>query len=396
MVYFVSEMSKEIQRIIDQIDSQNSESPAILATVVELLGSGYRLPGAKMLITENGEAFGTVSGGCLESDVLERAKKVLDTGEAEVLTYDTTGNDESVFSLNMGCNGVVRILIEPFRAESILVNSWKNAIQKRERQTVGTIISGGANLKIGGRVFYSVGEQLRFESAPQYFENSDAVKKLCVDFFNGTKSAETVKFKCKTGCQPVSPANEVEKFEIFFENVDPPLNLVIFGAGFDAIPLAKFAKSVGWRVSIVDHRPAFASRERFPKVDEIVQTQPEELFENLAIDDLSIAVLMTHNYQKDREIMRHLLNFDLKYIGMLGPKRRTETLLDELKTEGVAFSESTLNNVYAPIGLDIGADTPEAIAISIIAEIKSVLRNRRGGFLRDRDGSIYGRDQVIN
>ncbi len=384
-------MSKEIQRIIDQVNSQNSESPAILATVVDLLGSGYRLPGAKMLITENGEAFGTVSGGCLESDVLERAQKVLKTGEAEVLTYDTTGNDESVFSLNMGCNGVVRILIEPFRADSLLVESWKNAIEKRERQTVGTIISGNANLKIGGRVFYSKAEQFRFESAEGTSENLAELESICRDFFDSAKTSETVELNGKTDLQSVSPANETRKCEIFFENIDPPLNLIIFGAGFDAIPLADFAKSLGWRVSVVDHRPAFASRERFVGADEIIAAHPENLAENLKIDKESVAVLMTHNFAKDREIMKHLLNFDLKYVGMLGPKRRTERLFEELKAEGIDVAESKLQNVYAPIGLDIGADTPEAIALSIIAEIKSVLRGRKGGFLRDRDGSIYGR-----
>ncbi len=187
-------MSKEIQRIIDQIDSQGSESPAILATVVDLLGSGYRLPGAKMLITEDGEAFGTVSGGCLESDVLERAKMVLKTGAAEILTYDTTGNEESVFSLNMGCNGVVRILIEPFKAESILFRCWRNAVEQRQRQTVATIISGNENQYIGGRFFYNPAGQFTFENVPAFFEDSDEMRTACIEAFESGKSSKTGKF----------------------------------------------------------------------------------------------------------------------------------------------------------------------------------------------------------
>jgi xanthine/CO dehydrogenase XdhC/CoxF family maturation factor len=376
-------LSKEIQQIISKLKTFSSEEKNILATVIDLKGSGYRLPGAKMLIAENGDAFGTVSGGCLESDVLERAQNVLKTGEAEILTYDTTGKSDSVFSLNMGCNGVVSILIEPIEKENLLFESWQTAIEERARHTIGTLVSNDSETQIGGRIFYSQDEKLRFENLPEFLKDLQEIKDFCVAFFENNESAKTVEFTIEKG-----------KFEFFFENINPPLNLIIFGAGYDAIPLADFAKNMGWRVSIVDHRAAFATEERFPNADEITISHPENLHEKLMFDKDSVAVVMTHNYEKDREIMKFLLKQDLQYIGALGPKRRTEKLLEGLKAEGFNFSDFELEKLHAPIGLDIGADTPEAIALSIVAEIKSILSNRNGGFLRERQGSIYGRNSI--
>ncbi len=353
----------------------------ILATVIDLKGSGYRLPGAKMLIAGNGDAFGTVSGGCLESDVLERARKILQTNKAEILIYDTTENRDSVFSLNMGCNGIVSILIEPIAAENILFKSWQTAIEERKRQTIATLVSTDSEIQIGGRIFYDEKSQFHFADLPEFFEGFREIHEFCKEFFEENKSSKTCSFE-----------NERGKFEFFFENINPPLNLMIFGAGYDAIPLADFAKNLGWKTSIIDHRGAFATKERFPNADEITISHPENLSEKLNFDQETVAVVMTHNYEKDREIMKFLLKQNLKYLGALGPRRRTEKLLGELKVEGFEFSDSELEKLHAPIGLDIGADTPEAIALSIVAEIKSVLSNRNGGFLRERQGSIYGRN----
>lgn len=374
-------MSKEIQQIISKLKTFSPEEKNILATVVDLKGSGYRLPGAKMLIAENGDAFGTVSGGCLESDVLERAQKILKTGKAEILTYDTTGKADSVFSLNMGCNGIVSILIEPIETENILFKSWKTAIEERKRQTIATLISTDSDIQIGGRIFYDENTQFHFQDLPEFIGDIEKIKDFCLAFFEQNDSAKTFEFESEKG-----------RFEFFFENVNPPLNLMIFGAGYDAIPLADFAKSLGWHVSVIDHRGAFATEERFPNANEILVSHPEDLPEKLNFDEDSVAVVMTHNYEKDREIIKFLLKKDLRYVGALGPKRRTEKLLGELKAEGFEFSENELKKLHAPIGLDIGADTPEAIALSIVAEIKSVLSNRKGGFLREREGSIYGRN----
>lgn len=371
-------MSKEIQQIIEKLNSLAPDEKAILATVVDVVGSGYRRPGARMLIDENGFGIGTVSGGCLEADVLERAKKVLETGEPIVITYDTTKDENPVFGLGMGCRGIVRILLELFEKENILARNFQIFLKNRFRQFAATIISSN-RAATGGRVFYSDFDQFDFANLPNDLENFEQLKNDCLDFFRQNKSPEVREYKIGT-----------DFFELFFENISPPLNLMLFGAGFDALPLVKFAKELGWRVSVIDHRAAYADSRRLSEADEIIVSNSEDLSDHFFNDENSVAVIMTHNYDRDRDILRHLLRSNFRYVGALGPKKRTEKILAEI---GGNFTEEQLSKLHAPVGLDIGANTPEAIALAIVAEIQAVLSGRDGGFLRNRISSIYGRSE---
>lgn len=299
---------KEIKEILKHVAALNEGEKAILATVVDVRGSGYRLPGARMLMLENGDTFGTVSGGCLEADVLERAKKVLKSGVAETFTYDTTGDEDSVFSLNMGCRGVVDILLEPIAKDSELITKMRAAYEHRE------------------------------------------------------------------------PNDEFET----------PIAVMLFGAGADAVPFVRIAAELGWQVTVHDHRPAFLTEERFPDAQKLI-LQPVDESPQIQADDRTAGVIMTHNYARDRFILPELLDSNAFYVGALGPKRRTEQILEEIAANGRTFTEDKLARLFAPVGLDIGADTPESIALSIIGEIQSVLKNRKGTSLRYRQGSIYDR-----
>jgi xanthine dehydrogenase accessory factor len=372
-------LSKEIQQIIEKLNSLGPDEKAILATVIDVVGSGYRRPGARMLIDRNGYGIGTVSGGCLEADVLERAKRVLETGEPTVITYDTTTDENSVFGLGMGCRGIVRILLEPFTNADILARSFRLGIENRERRLIATMISSSRAV-IGGRLFYSNVEQFDSADLPDDVESFGALKNDCLDFFERNGPAEVRRYQ-------IGP----DFFELFLENINPPLNLKLFGAGYDALPLIKFAKELGWRVSAIDHRPAFANRERLPEADEIFAARIQDLSDDFFQDKNSVAVVMTHNYDRDREILPRLLNSEFIYVGALGPKKRTEKILAEI---GETFGAEQLQKLYAPVGLDLGADTPEAIALSIVAEIQAVLKDREGGFLRERKGSIYARQSL--
>ena len=364
---------KEIQEILKKISQFGEGEKAILATVIDVIGSGYRRPGARMLIDENGYSVGTVSGGCLEADVLERAKKVLETGEPSVITYDTTKDENSVFGLNMGCRGIVRILLEEVSNENRLFDFVKNAFDERTSFTMATVItSNSEDLKIGGRLFLRDSKTIFTDVKPHV---PDELKEAFHNF-SREKTANLVTF---------------DFGEVFFETIVPPLNLLLFGAGYDALPLINFAKEIGWRVTAIDHRAAFANAERLSAADEVVVAASEDLSEDLFNDENSVAVIMTHNYERDREILRRLMNSKCQYVGALGPKTRTEKLLAEI---GEKFDEAQLAKLYAPVGLDIGADTPETIALSIIAEIQAVLAKRNGGFLRERRGSIYGRQNL--
>lgn len=300
---------KEIKEILTAVSVLADGEKAILATVVDVRGSGYRLPGARMLMLANGDTFGTVSGGCLEADVLERAKKVLALGVAETFTYDTTGDENSVFSMNMGCRGVIDILLEPIGKDSDLIAKMRSAYFDREAS---------------------------------------------------------------------------DEFEV-------PVAVMLFGAGADAVPFVRIAAELGWQVAVHDHRPAFLTEERFPDARELILQNVDEPPAPIAADDRTAGVIMTHNYQRDRFVLPALLASNAFYVGALGPKRRTEQLLEEIAAEGKTFTEDRLARLFAPAGLDMGADTPEGIALSIIGEIQSVLRSRNGGHLRNRQGSIYDR-----
>lgn len=358
---------KELQEILKKISEFAPGEKAILATVVDLEGSGYRRPGARMLIDENGKSIGTVSGGCLEADVLERAKRVLQTGEPAVITYDTTKDENSPFGLGMGCRGIVRILLETIQKESDFFKLISACLNARETCRIATLIeTKNSALKIGARLFQN---------------------KL-IFFLNDFSADETIELQNPSENPGIL---DLSFGKVFIETINPPLNLLLFGAGYDALPLVKFAKELGWRLTLIDHRAAWANEERFPEADEIVISRAESLPESYFSNEAAIAVVMTHNYETDKRILPRLLKSNCRYVGALGPKKRTEKILNELAETGESFTPAQLEKLFAPVGLDIGADTPEAIALSIVAEIQSVLAGRAGGFLRLRQGGIYNR-----
>jgi xanthine/CO dehydrogenase XdhC/CoxF family maturation factor len=372
---------KEIHEILTKVSELGPNEKAILATVIDLHGSGYRLPGARMLIVENGDTFGTVSGGCLEADVLERAKKILKSGKAEVFTYDTNDDENSVFSLNMGCRGVIRILLEPIGRESEITRLLSSNVENRKKCTVATYIGGNASekLEIGARIFVGQSGKL-LGNVKTIIEAMPGIDDDFLTFHESSSAYETMRY-----------ANEAGEAEFAFETLQPPVLIAIFGAGADAVPLAKAASDLGWRVNVFDHRPAFLAPERFPYADDITLVERETTNFNLATDDRTAIVSMNHNYDRDKEAIRFALRTDAFYIGALGPKKRTEQILGELSQHGDAVAADALSRLRFPAGLDIGGDTPESIAISIIAEIQSVLKKRPGSSLRNRDGSIYDR-----
>lgn len=356
---------KELQEILKRIAQFKENERAILATVVDVIGSGYRRAGARMLIDENGYSIGTVSGGCLEADVLERAKKVLETNQPIVITYDTTKDENSIFGLGMGCRGVIRVLLEAVtRASDFTVHAADN-LRERAAFAVATLITTSEpDLPIGTRLFF------------------DETGIIYSDFNHELMAA--INTSVRRAFADQSQTLEVFDFgEVFIEIIKPPLSLLLFGAGFDALPVVRFAKELGWRVTVIDHRPAFANAERLSEADAFFAARSEDLPEGLFKDEHSAAVIMTHNYERDRVILHRLLNSDCHYIGALGPKTRTQKLIAELRANGRTFNETNLEKLHSPIGLDIGSETPEEIALAVVAEIKTALSKRGGGFLRE-------------
>lgn len=359
----------ELRQILEHVAS-HPDSDAVLATLVDVKGSGYRLAGARMLIDEHGRSLGTVSGGCLEADILVRAKGVRDTGEPTLLTYDTTKNDYSVFGLGMGCRGVVRVLLESARNNEAL-DFIRECFERRETGAITTLISntGSTALSLASRIFSNDG------NAPSFAQLNGLAASVSRDAGLALHENRS---------RSIVYEDEHGSLEFFHEVINPPAAIRIFGAGHDAIPLARLAANLGWKISVIDHRPVYADATRFPEADEIIVSRPESIPDAIFADSNSVAVVMNHNYDADVAVLRRLIGSTCKYIGVLGPKDRTQKLFDALGVERV-------DNLYSPVGLDIGATTPEAIALSIVAEIQSVIAGRNGGFLKDREAPIYDR-----
>jgi xanthine dehydrogenase accessory factor len=313
---------------------------AVLATVVKTAGSSYRRPGAQMLVLPGGETIGSISGGCLERDVIARAEKMRGSGHAELLTYDTTSEEDVLFGVGLGCKGVIEILLETEFEKKL--DFIAKLFRERRTGVIATTIRGSV-----GKVGFPA----------ESFERST------------TKLFE-------------------DGGEIFYEVIHAPTPLFIFGAGFDAIPLAKFASDLGFEVTVVDRRPAYAARERFPDADDVLVLAPNEI-SKLPLNDRSVAVVMSHHYVSDRDYLKGLLGVPLRYLGVMGPRRRAEKMLAEFRDEGILAGEDSLQKMHNPIGLDIGAEGPEQIALAIMAEITTVLSGHGGGILREKKGPIH-------
>ncbi|MDT5294198.1 MAG: xanthine dehydrogenase accessory factor [Acidobacteriota bacterium] len=358
-----------------------------LATIVGVEGSAYRRPGARMLIAGNGRTTGALSGGCLERDVAERAARVLKTRGPEVVEYDTRGSEDIVWGLGLGCSGVVRILLESLHAGSHGERALRfisDCLQARGSGVLATVIAG--NVKAEGCEYrpFAVGERLLL----------DASMNICgpplADGLPAARIREDA-LEILAGKRAASRSYEAGRghIEIFFDVITPPRPLVIFGAEHDAVPLVHLARMLGWHVTVVDARARGATRERFAEADEVVLCGVEEVAARVSLTEDTAAVVMTHNYPIDVELLRVLLPSPVRYLGVLGPKQRTSKLLEEISGGASAPADSQHARLHSPTGIDLGAETPEEIALSIISEIKAVCAARGGGFLRDRNAPIH-------
>lgn len=373
---------KELQDIVAAFEKVESfGKTAALATLVKVKGSTYRRPGARMLMTSDGWMVGSISGGCLESDVFEHAQRVIDSGKPIVVQYDTTSDEDIVWGLGLGCKGMVNILIEPLTQESELspMAFLTECFRRRQMGVLVTVFRAFGVAKVGAHLMLHPDGTISSN-----ITDDELISSIVYDTKTAARNTQsTVKhYQLAAGSA-----------EVFIEVLQPPVPLVIFGAGHDAIPVVRFAKELGWHVTVVDSRPAYATKEQLPLADVVLLSRPGVLDEDVRIDDRTVAVVMTHNYLHDQELLKTLLPSPLPYLGVLGPKKRIAQLLQELLEQGIIPTVEQIQHLYSPIGLDIGADTPEAIALAILAEIQAVLANRSGGLLRNRVGPIHNRSE---
>jgi len=364
----------ELHAILDAWrDSASERQPGVLCTVVQVKGSAYRRPGARMLIFPDGRRIGSISGGCLEGDVCRKGWWLTGDGRPALRVYDTMSEDDAVWEFGLGCNGVVHVLLERLESDNVqeAMRFLSRLRETNSEAVISTVIRTVENsvVQAGDRLYVTSGEMVSGPLAGSTIE--DALLRHSEEVFRERKS-RTV---------------QVEKASVLVEWVGPPVPLVVFGAGHDALPLAAMAKELGWNVTIADGRPAYARAERFPAADRVILLAADDDLSGLQIDRESVVVLLTHNYPQDERLLREILPLRPRYLGILGPKKRAERLFEDL---GEDLQQH--RTVHAPVGLDIGADEPASIALSILAEIQAALAGRMGGKLRGRSGPIHQRE----
>jgi xanthine/CO dehydrogenase XdhC/CoxF family maturation factor len=323
-----------------------------------------------------------ISGGCLEGDLAERTGAVLESGEPHVQVYDMRSPDDIVWGLGLGCNGEIRVLLEKLSPETEpeLVAFLARCREGRKPGVVATVFEAA------GAGAPAPGSRLLLD------ENGTRSGDLPLDEL-GARVLEQATRCLREGRSEVGHHETPEgTAETLVEYVAPPVRLVIFGAGSDARPLVRLAKEVGWQVAVLDNRTAYASPDLFPEADQVRVVDFESLESaGLEFDERTPVVIMTHHFLHDLELLAFLLPRELCYIGLLGPRKRTEKLLQEMGARGVRPAPDRFLRLHGPVGLDIGAETPEEIGLSVVAEIQAVLAERRGGFLKNRSQPLHDR-----
>lgn len=353
---------------------------AAVATVVKVRGSSYRSPGARMLITDDGKWVGSISGGCLEGDALRKARQVILDKKPLTVTYDTREESNQNIGIGLGCNGVIDVLIEPVDHgdHNNPIKLFQALISSRETVALATIFSN----------LVCTGEKLLINQEKHILiplSNSKINEMVLPDLINVfvTKRSEAKKYNF-----------EESELEVFIELIQPSISLMIFGGGFDARPVSQLAKSLGWEVMVTDECVAHIAPIFFPTADQLSLCHRDFIDRDFNITGYSACVLMSHNYEYDRDVLEKLIASPSPYIGILGPRKRFDKMVTEFTQQGINLSNDDLHRIHSPIGLDIGAETPDEIAISIVSEIQGKFANRSGGFLKYRNAPIHQRDSI--
>jgi xanthine dehydrogenase accessory factor len=370
----------EISDVLGAIESLHARGEKMaLATIVAVRGSTYRRPGARLLVPEQGELIGNISGGCLENDVADVARIVMREGMARVVSFDLTADDEAVWGWGLGCNGAIELFVEPGEKAAQVAGALRMALEEERPICMVTVLDSS----IPG-----VDQGSRLLVRP----DGSADTSLGDTALDAAAAASAVELLSRDRSEIRTLRGSSGEAKAFVEVLEPPLRLIVCGAGHDAAPLVRASAGLGWRPIVVDDRGEFLNRERFPEAAAFVHLdRPEEVAKVAPIDERTFVVVMTHNFLRDKDYVRSLLDSPARFIAMLGPGARTQRLMAELREEGVPIIDENLERIHGPAGLDLGAEGPEEIAAAIVAEIVAVKRGREGGFLKDRLGPIHDR-----
>jgi len=375
---------KEIRDIIKAYEeARKAGKQTALATVVHVDGSSYRRPGARMLIEDDGLLTGAISGGCLEGDALRKALLVITERRSRLVTYDTMDDDDAKFGVGLGCNGIIQVLIEPIVDDDLNnpIRYLTEINKQRQKAVLVTLFS------LQDRKDPQHGTCLLLKENGDLIDHTPVLKDVLIADSNEALVNQNSSFK--------NYVSENHDLTAFIEVIKPPVSVIIIGAGNDVMPVVDMADTLGWETTVVDGRANYAKKERFISACSVLVAKPEQVLDQIAIDEHTVFLLMTHNYNYDMAMLRQLLQKDVSYIGMLGPKKKRERMLGELKDEGMSFTDQQLSVLHSPVGLDIGAETSEEIALSILAEIKAFFANKDVQSLRTIKEVIHPRSSTV-
>jgi xanthine/CO dehydrogenase XdhC/CoxF family maturation factor len=385
---------KELQTILDTAARlRDAGRPFALATVAKINGSAYRQPGTRMLVTADGERYGTISGGCLEDEVAQRALQVLEDGTPIVDGFDLS-DDDLILGFGIGCEGVIHMMIEPVPSgEEGSLALVRSLLDRRVPGVIASVIgppdapesgeapSDGSHsdaLPLGASLLFDgqgVGGALADHLSDR--SNGDLADRIVADA-RSVLDAEQTDIRSYDGV------------DVLLEYQEPPIHLVVCGDGHDVRPVVRIAREIGWPVTVVGKSAPEKLAQRFPEASEhVFLMNPEEIREKVSLDARTPVVIMNHNFQRDKTLVHRLLRSEVPYVGQLGPSYRTERILDELEDEHGSLPG--IDRVHGPVGLDIGTETPQEIALAIAAEIQAELSGRSAQKLRERDKPIHAR-----
>jgi xanthine/CO dehydrogenase XdhC/CoxF family maturation factor len=304
----------------------------------------------------------------------------MQSGKPLTITYDTNDDSEQKLAINLGCNGVIDVLMEPITESNNPLLIFQELSNQNQSIAVATVYR---SQEINGERFILKNDG----NIVQRFDDVQLNELVESDLHDALSESRSFTKKYLL---------EESEVEIFIEVIQPKISLTIFGGGVDARPVSALAKMIGWNVSVTDECVAHIAPLFFPTADNLSLCHREFIERDLQIDSSTACVLMSHNYDYDRDVLKQLLKTSTPYIGIMGPRKRLDKMLLEFEAQGIQLTADDRQRIHAPIGLDIAAETSEEIALSIIAEIQAKFHNRQGGFLKDRRATIHERDPQTN
>ncbi|MEL6918309.1 MAG: XdhC family protein [Bacteroidota bacterium] len=366
---------KEIKSIIQLYNSSKAlQERAAIAQVVRVEESSYRREGARMLVFESGVFEGGISGGCLEGDALKRSQLAILKQEPSIVTYDTSKEKE--IGVGLGCNGIIDVLISPINQDASAIKMLEQCISNRQSHIIATVtsLSETADNVLLGSSFYYHTETKELQGCTNN-GLEEFIKENITDVLERKKS-KTYHFR-----------SESISASIFIELIPPQFHLAIYGDNYDVYPMLEFAKVLDWEVSLTGN----IQKLKKEKLRSVANIYHSDFKERPHIDDRTAIILMAHDYKTDYANLKALLQSPAPYIASLGPKKRFLKMLDALMAEEITLTADDRQRIFAPCGLEIGANTPEEIATSVFSEILSVFSGNKGGMLRDKEGPIHER-----